>query len=71
MAAAEPAMGDAVNALPSDEPFNTVAVVAESGGDTYLIAVVQVGGSEDSAQQSEAEMVLAGIEVLPQEATSA
>jgi len=71
LAAAKPAMGGAVNTLPSDDPFNTVAVVAESGGDTYLIAVVQVGGSEDGAQQSEAEMVLAGIEVLPQEATTA
>jgi hypothetical protein len=71
VAAAEPAMGGAVNALPSDDPFKTVAVVAESGGDTYLIAVVQVGGSQDPAQQSEAEMVLAGIEVLPREATAA
>jgi hypothetical protein len=70
IATAEP-MGGAVNTLPSDEPFKTVAVVAESGGDTYLIAVVQVGGSEDPAQQSEAEIVLAGIEVLPQEATTA
>ena len=69
--AAEPAMGGAVNALPSDDPFKTVAVVAESGGDTYLIAVVQVGGSQDPAQQSEAETVLAGIEILPQEATAA
>jgi len=68
---AEPAMGGAVNTLPSDGPFNTVAVVAESGGDTYLIAVVQVGGSEDAAQQSEAETVVAGIEVLPQEAATA
>jgi len=71
LAAAKPAMGGAVNTLPSDDPFNTVAVVAESGGDTYLIAVVQVGGSEDPAQQSEAEMVLAGIVVLPQEGTTA
>jgi hypothetical protein len=71
IAAAEPAMGGAVNALPSDDPFKTVAVVAESGGDTYLIAVVQVGGSEDPAQQSEAETVLSGIEVLPQHATVA
>jgi hypothetical protein len=70
-AAAEPAVGDALNALPSDDPFKTVAVVAESAGDTYLIAVVQVGGSQDPAQQSEAEVVLAGIEVLPQEATTA
>lgn len=69
--AAEPAMGGALNALPGDDAFKTVAVVAESGGDTYLIAVVQVGGSEDPAQQSEAEVVLAGIEVLPQEATAA
>ena len=69
--AAEPAMGGALNTLPGDDPFKTVAVVAESGGDTYLIAVVQVGGSEDPALQSEAEIVLSGIEVLPQEATAA
>ena len=71
IAVAEPAMGGALNASPSDDPFETVAVVAESGGDTYLIAVVQVGGSEDSAQQSEAETVMSGIEVLPQDATAA
>jgi len=71
VAVAEPAMGGALNALPGDDPFKTVAVVAESGGDTYLIAVVQVGGSEDPALQSEAEIVLSGIEVLPQEATAA
>ncbi|HVQ49324.1 MAG TPA: hypothetical protein VMS92_04685 [Mycobacterium sp.] len=71
VAVADPAMGGAPNALPSDDPFKTVVVVAESGGDTYLIAVVQVGGSEGPAQQSEAETVLSGIEVLPQDATAA
>ncbi|HEX2284352.1 MAG TPA: hypothetical protein VHI10_05895 [Mycobacterium sp.] len=67
LAAAEPAMGGALNAMPSDDPFKTVAVVAESAGDTYLIAVVQVGGSADPEQRSEVEAVLSGIEVLPQD----
>jgi len=67
VATAKPAMGAALNALPSDDPFKTVAVVANSGGDTYLIAVAQVGGAEEPAQQNEADVILAGIEVLPQE----
>jgi hypothetical protein len=53
--------------IATPEPFKTVAVVAESAGDTYLIAVVQVGGSGDPEQQNEVDAVLSGIEVLPQE----
>jgi hypothetical protein len=51
------------------DPFQTVVVVAESAGDTYLIAVVQAGG-EDPEQRSEVDAVLSGIEVLPQEAAA-
>jgi len=55
-AAADSATGDTAS---------TLAVVAESGGDTYLITVLQVVDPEDQAQLRETETMLTGFEVLP------
>jgi hypothetical protein len=61
----------AVTDAPSGESATTLVVVAESGGDTYLISVMQIVDPEDEAQVREAETVLTGFEVLPQDATAA
>jgi hypothetical protein len=50
---------------------STMAVVAQSGGETYLIAVVPAVDPEDPAQLRDAETILTGFEVLPQDATAA
>jgi hypothetical protein len=70
IAAADTSTGAAVNALPSDSA-DAVAVVAESGGDTYLIVVIQINDAADAAQRRDEEKILTGFEVLPQEATAA
>ena len=70
IAAADTSKGAAVNALPSDSA-DAVAVVAESGGDTYLIVVIQINDAADAAQRRDEEKILTGFEVLPQEATAA
>jgi hypothetical protein len=67
---ADSTAGAAVNAVPS-ESANTLAVVVESGGDTYLIAVVQAVDPENPERLREAETILTGFEVLPQDATAA
>jgi len=61
-AVADATVGDSVTAL---------VVVAESGGDTYLISVLQAVDPEDHAQLREVETILTGFEVLPQDATAA
>lgn len=53
------------------ESAGTLAVVVESGGDTYLIAVVQAVDPETPAQRRAAETILTGFEVLPQDETAA
>jgi hypothetical protein len=64
IAGTETTMGTAVNTLPSD-PATTLVVVAESGGDTYLIAVVQTIDPDSPTQRRAAETILTGLEVLP------
>jgi hypothetical protein len=49
----------------------TLVVVAESGGDTYLISVLQTVDPAHQAQLREAETILTGFEVLPQDGTVA
>ena len=67
---ADSTAGAAVNAVPG-ESASTLAVVVESGGDTYLIAVVQAVDPENPERLREAETILTGFEVLPQDATAA
>jgi hypothetical protein len=63
-------MGAAVNTLPPG-PATTLLVVAESGGDTYLVAVVQTIEPDSPTYQRDGETILTGFEVLPQAATAA
>jgi hypothetical protein len=46
-------------------------VVVESGGDTYLIAVVQTIEPGNARYQRDAATILAGFEVLPPTETAA
>jgi len=48
-----------------------LVVVAESGGDTYLISVLQAVDPADQAQLREVETILTGFEVLPHDGTAA
>ena len=70
VAGADMTMGTTVNALPS-EPATTLLVVTESGGDTYLIAVVQTLDPDNPTDRRDAETILTGFEVLPQAPTAA
>lgn len=70
LAGADMRMGAALNAMPGD-PATTLLVVAESGGDTYLIAVVQAIDPDNPKYQRDAETILTGFEVLPLAATAA
>jgi hypothetical protein len=70
LAGADMRMGAAVNALPGD-PATALLVVTESGGDTYLIAVVQTIEPDNPTYQRDAETILTGFEVLPLAATTA
>jgi hypothetical protein len=63
-------MGAALNAMPGS-PATTLLVVAESGDDTYLIAVVQDIDPDNPKYQRDAETILTGFEVLPQDGTAA
>ncbi len=54
------------------ESLDTVGVVAESGDDTYLIAVLYASTDQTTAAvQAEAEKILSGLEVLPQQTETA
>ena len=64
VAGAGVSMGDGVNSMP-DGPETTLLVAAESGGDTYLIAMVQTIDPDNASQQRDAETILTGFEVLP------
>lgn len=55
----------------SSDSADTLAVVGESGGDTYLIAVVQGVDPHNPARLREAEKILSGFEVLPVDAAEA
>ena len=57
-------LGAPADALPANGA-TTLLVVAESGGDTYLIAVVQANESDDPNYQRDAETILTGFEVVP------
>jgi hypothetical protein len=70
LAGADTKMGAALNAMPGN-PATTLLVVAESGDDTYLIAVVQAIDPDNPTYQRDAETILTGFEVLPQERTAA
>jgi hypothetical protein len=52
-------------------PMTTLVVVTESGGETYLIAVMQTVDPADSEHLREAETILSGFEVLPQDSAAA
>jgi hypothetical protein len=67
---ADMGMGAAVNALPPG-PATMLLVVAESGADTYLVAVVQTIEPDNPTYQRDAETILTGFEVLTQVATAA
>jgi hypothetical protein len=56
--------------LAGASPATTLLVVAESGGDTYLIAVVQTVEPDSPTYRHDAETILTGFEVLPQAATA-
>lgn len=58
-------------ALPGNSSAATMLVVVESGGDTYLVAVVQTGEPDNPKYQHDAETILMGFEVLPQTETAA
>jgi hypothetical protein len=70
LAGADMTMGAALNAMPGS-PATTLLVVAESGDDTYLIAVVQAIDPDNPTYQRDAETILTGFEVLPQDGTAA
>jgi len=63
-------LGTTLDELPAEQATN-VLVVTESGGDTYLVAVVQTTVSGDAKYQRDAETILTGLEVLPQTGTAA
>jgi hypothetical protein len=67
---AVPSMGGGMDAPPS-ESLDTMGVVAQSGDDTYLIAVIQTSTAQTPSVQREAETILSGFEVLPQGAKTA
>jgi hypothetical protein len=46
-------------------------VVTESGGQTYLITVIPTVDPRDREHQRDAETILGGFEVLPQESSTA
>jgi hypothetical protein len=70
LAGADMRMGAALNAMPGS-PVTTLLVVAESGGHTYLIGVAQAIDPDNPTYQRDAETILAGFEVLQQDATAA
>ena len=70
LAGADIRMGTALNAMPGN-PATTLLVVAESGDDTYLIAVVQAIDPDNPTYQRDAETILTGFEVLPLAGTAA
>jgi hypothetical protein len=55
---------------PAEQATNLL-VVTESGGDTYLVAVVQTTVPGDAKYEHDAETILTGLEVLPQTETAA
>ena len=63
-------LGTTLDAMPAGDATNLL-VVTESGGDTYLVAVVQTNESHDPEFQRDAETILTGFEVLPQSETAA
>ncbi len=63
-------LGTTLDAMPAGDATNLL-VVTESGGDTYLVAVVQTNESHDPKFQRDAETILTGFEVLPQTETTA
>lgn len=63
-------LGTTLDAMPAEEATNLL-VVAESGGDTYLVAVVQTTVPGNAKYQRDAETILTGFEVLPQTETAA
>jgi hypothetical protein len=67
---ANPALGSAMNGL-ADQEAPTLAVVTESGGQNFLITVIQTVDSRDQEHQREAETILSGFEVLPLESSAA
>lgn len=69
-AGADMSLGATAGAV-SANPATTLLVVAESGGDNYLVAVVQTNEADNPKYQRDAETILTGFEVLPQTATTA
>ena len=63
-------LGTTLDELPAEEATNLL-VVTESGGDTYLVAVVQTTVPGNAKYQRDAETILTGLEVLPQKETTA
>jgi hypothetical protein len=62
------ASGMSLGAPANGQPLNsttTLLVVAESGGDTYLIAVVQTNESDNPRYQRDADTIREGFEVVP------
>jgi hypothetical protein len=58
-------------AVAGPDPASTLLVVAESGGDTYLIAVAQTTNPDSPSHRRNAETILTGFEVLPQDSAAA
>lgn len=63
-------LGTTLDAMPAGDVTNLL-VVTESGGDTYLVAVIQTNESHDPKFQRDVETILTGFEVLPQTETAA
>lgn len=69
-AAAVMSLGTTMDEKATEEAKNML-VVAESGGDTYLVAVVQSTVPGNAKYQRDTETILKGLEVLPQTESAA